>query len=204
MVDGPWWVRKWWSFVVRKGNYTFLFMENRVAKLVKSSSGPRSCLAASLAELFIHELCRFALPHAKIQSCQHVKQCSRSRVLSFSIIIHRFWWPNFRCRSSVGWHCSNCIGHIITKSVSLNSPNMALRVSSGKAHIKLKAMLAFSPASSIDKIDKKLIKINWLISEINKIDNNFRCEKSRISILSIFIEFIDSVKYQWIRQWIPR
>ena len=51
-------------------------MENRVAKLVKYSFGPRSCLAASLAqfELFIHELCRFALPHTKIQSCQHVKQ----------------------------------------------------------------------------------------------------------------------------------
>ena len=45
-------------------------MENRVAKLVKYSFGPRSCLAASLAEfeLLIHELCRFALPHAKIQS----------------------------------------------------------------------------------------------------------------------------------------
>ena len=59
-------------------------MENRVAKLLKYSFGPRSCLAAGLAEfeLFIHELCRFALPHAKIQSCQHVKQCSRSRVLS--------------------------------------------------------------------------------------------------------------------------
>ena len=59
-------------------------MENRVSKLVKYSFGPRSCLAASLAEfeLFIQELCRFALPHAKIQSCQHVKQCSRSRVLS--------------------------------------------------------------------------------------------------------------------------
>ena len=65
-------------------------MENRVAKLVKYSLGPTSCFAASLAEfeLFIHELCtcRFALPHAKIQSCQHVKrrsQCSRSHVLSF-------------------------------------------------------------------------------------------------------------------------
>ena len=59
-------------------------MENRVAKLVKYSFRPRSCLAASLAEfeLFIHELCRFTLPNAKIQSCQHVKQCSRSRVLS--------------------------------------------------------------------------------------------------------------------------
>ena len=66
-------------------------MENRVAKLVKYSFGPTSCLAAGLAEfeLFIHELCRFALPHAKIQSCQHAKrsqpfrrsQCSRSRVL---------------------------------------------------------------------------------------------------------------------------
>ena len=51
-------------------------MENRVAKLVKYSFGPKSCLAASLAEfeLFIHELCRFALPHAKIRSCQQVKQ----------------------------------------------------------------------------------------------------------------------------------
>ena len=59
-------------------------MENRVAKLVKYSFEPRSCLAASFAEfeLFIHELCGFALPHAKIQSYQHVKQCSRSRVLS--------------------------------------------------------------------------------------------------------------------------
>ena len=39
-------------------------MENRIAKLVKYSFGPRSCLAASLAEfeLFIHELCWFALP----------------------------------------------------------------------------------------------------------------------------------------------
>ena len=65
-------------------NYTFLFMENRIAKLVKYSFRPTSCLAASLREfeLFIHELCRFALPHSKIQSCQHVKQCSRSRVLS--------------------------------------------------------------------------------------------------------------------------
>ena len=33
-------------------------------------------------------------------------------------------------------------------------------------------------------------------SQSIKIDNNFRCEKSRISILSIFIEFIDSAKYQ--------
>ena len=33
-------------------------------------------------ELFINELCRLALPHAKIQSCQYVKQCSGSRVLS--------------------------------------------------------------------------------------------------------------------------
>ena len=43
-------------------------------KLVKCSFMPRSCLAAGLAEfeLFIHELCRFALPHAKIQSCQHM------------------------------------------------------------------------------------------------------------------------------------
>ena len=43
-------------------------MENRVAKLVKYSFGPTSCLAASLAEfeLFIHELCRFALSRAKI------------------------------------------------------------------------------------------------------------------------------------------
>ena len=59
-------------------------MENRVAKLVKYSLGATSSSAASLVEfeLFIHELCRFALPHAKIQSCQHMKQCSRSRVLS--------------------------------------------------------------------------------------------------------------------------
>ena len=51
-------------------------MENRIAKLVKYSFGLTSCLAASLAEfeLFIHELSRFALPHAKIHSCQHVKQ----------------------------------------------------------------------------------------------------------------------------------
>ena len=44
---------------------SFLFMANRVAKLVNSSFGPTSCLAASLTEfeLFIHELCRFALPH---------------------------------------------------------------------------------------------------------------------------------------------
>ena len=51
-------------------------MENRVAKLVKYSFGPTSSLAASLAEseLLIHEICRFALPHAKIQFCQHVKQ----------------------------------------------------------------------------------------------------------------------------------
>ena len=51
-------------------------MENRVAKLVKYSFGPTSCLAASLAEfeLFIHDLCRFDLSHAKTQSCQHVKQ----------------------------------------------------------------------------------------------------------------------------------
>ena len=53
-------------------------MENRVAKLVKYSFGPTSCLAAGLVEfeLFIHELCRFALPQAKIQSChcQHAKQ----------------------------------------------------------------------------------------------------------------------------------
>ena len=47
-------------------------MENRVAKLVKYSFGPTSCLAAF--ELFIRELCKFALPHVKIQSCQHVKQ----------------------------------------------------------------------------------------------------------------------------------
>ena len=50
-------------------HYTaFLFMGNRVAKLLKFSFGPTSCLAVSLAEfeLFIHELCRFALPHAKI------------------------------------------------------------------------------------------------------------------------------------------
>ena len=51
-------------------------MENRVAKLVKYSFGPTSCLAAGLAEfkLFTHELCRFAFASAKIQSCQHVKQ----------------------------------------------------------------------------------------------------------------------------------
>ena len=63
-------------------------MENRVAKLVSYSFGPTSCLAAF--ELFIHELCRFALPHVKIQSCQQCEtvaairrsQCSRSRVLS--------------------------------------------------------------------------------------------------------------------------
>ena len=35
---------------------TFLFMENRVSKLVKYSFGPTSSLAASLAEfeLFVH------------------------------------------------------------------------------------------------------------------------------------------------------
>ena len=53
-------------------------MENRVAKLVKYSFGPTSCLAAGLVEfeLFIHELSRFPLPQAKIQSChcQHAKQ----------------------------------------------------------------------------------------------------------------------------------
>ena len=52
----------------RQGNYAFLFMENRVAKLAKYSFRPTSCLAASLAEfeLCIHELCRFALSYAKI------------------------------------------------------------------------------------------------------------------------------------------
>ena len=68
-------------------------MENRVAKLVKYSFGPTSCLAASLAgfELFIHELCRFALSHAKIQSCQHVKQSQPfDEVVTRSIVIHRF------------------------------------------------------------------------------------------------------------------
>ena len=63
-------------------------MENRVAKLMKYSFRPTSCLASSLAEfeLFIHELCRFALPHAKIQSCEHVKQYSSSPVLSLYIV----------------------------------------------------------------------------------------------------------------------
>ena len=68
-------------------------MENRVAILVKYSSGPTSCLTASLAEyeLFIHELCRFALPHAKIQSCQHVKQSEPfDEVVTRSIVIYRF------------------------------------------------------------------------------------------------------------------
>ena len=61
-------------------------MENRVAKLVKYSFGPTSCLALSFAEfeLFIHELCRFALPHAKIQSQPF------DEVVTRSIVMHRF------------------------------------------------------------------------------------------------------------------
>ena len=61
-------------------------MKNRVAKLVKYSFGPTSCLAASLAEfeLFIHEICRFALPRAKIQSCQVLK----NSLLGESYIFH--------------------------------------------------------------------------------------------------------------------
>ena len=55
-------------------------MENRVAKLVKYSFGPTSCLAASLTEfeLFIHKVCtcRFAFASRKnsVPSRQHVKQ----------------------------------------------------------------------------------------------------------------------------------
>ena len=101
MADGPWWVRKWWSFAVRKGNYAFLFIENRVAKLVKYSFGPTSCLAASLAEfeLFIHELCRFALSHAKIPVNMWTDSRSHSTKSMFkvtrSVIIHRFLMAEF-------------------------------------------------------------------------------------------------------------
>ena len=74
-------------------------MENRVAKLVKYLFGPTSCLAASLAEfeLFIHELCRFALPHAKAQKFSpfnmwNSRSHSTKSVFKImrSIIIHRF------------------------------------------------------------------------------------------------------------------
>ena len=44
-------------------------MANRVANSREVFIGPKSCfIAANLAEfeLFIHELCRFCLPHAKI------------------------------------------------------------------------------------------------------------------------------------------
>ena len=101
-------------------------MENRVAKLVKYSFGPTSCLAASLAEfeLFIHELCRFALPHAKIQSCQHVKQSQPfDEVVARSIVI-------YTVSDGRIWQYSN------SKRVSLNSQNMALRVSRGEVKAK--------------------------------------------------------------------
>ena len=62
----------------------FYSWKNRVAKLEKYSFGPRSCLAASLAEfeLFIHEPCMFALPHTKIQSCH----CSHSTKSMFKVM----------------------------------------------------------------------------------------------------------------------
>ena len=67
---------------------------------------PPRGLAASLAEfeLFIHELCRFALPHSKIQSCQHVNIVAAIRRSS-----HAFYrYTPFLVAE---------FGHIITQSV---------------------------------------------------------------------------------------
>ena len=61
------------KFCCEKGNYTFLFMENRVANTCEVFIRPTSCLAASLAEfdLFIHELYRFAcLTQKFLSTCE--------------------------------------------------------------------------------------------------------------------------------------
>ena len=99
-------------------------MENRVAKLVKYSFAPTSCLAASLAEfkLFIHELCtcRLALPHVKISSCQHVKQPQSFDAVNVQGNAFYHYTPFLMAEFPMLKLCrltlySNCSGHSITQ-----------------------------------------------------------------------------------------